>query len=160
MKPYNGWCGSVRRARGTEFYKQVKSGQIVKPLCCEICGSTRGITYHAEEYGPTWEDYLYATRTLCAYHHGMFHMRHKVPNRWVRMLHRVGSGPVVQSITSLSQFFKVMGAMGDIEYAGVPPTTGIDWLDAVPWKPATGVCKTIKGPMTPKCAIKQLQMID
>ena len=89
QKAYNGWSASVRTVRGSEFYSLVRKGDIPRPESCELCGSTSGLTYHAEEYGSTWEDYLRSCHALCCYCHATMHVRWRYPNRWGRFVTRV-----------------------------------------------------------------------
>ena len=119
LKRYNGWDGKLRerRSRQTRQTPKKKAG----PEPCEICGSTRGLTFHAEEYGSTVEAYQSHWHSLCAYHHGMMHVRMYQQNRWRRMLHRIGTDTEQDpDINSLGHFFSIIRTMRDLSASAAP----------------------------------------
>jgi hypothetical protein len=135
---YNGWPAKVRKFRGNKFYSQMHQGKIPKPVKCAACGAEGGgMTYHAEEYGPTWEEYVAGTKPLCNYCHGMMHVRFKYPNRFKRYLRRVSEGHTFFVFGHLGAFFKAMAVYSDIPEEDYVPS-GVEWLDAISLTPYTG----------------------
>lgn len=140
MSGYNGWPGIVREARGKKFYAQLrlKNSPIPKLSQCDLCGSQGpGLTYHAEEYGSTWEDYVKSTHAVCPYCHGMIHMRFQFPNRWLRFRSRLnpfGPADLPLKFKDLGHFFNEASKLNDIPADQVPEQNncGIDWVDALP----------------------------
>jgi len=131
MTAYNGWSGHIRTIRGRKFYNDLKASKIVRPKCA-LCGGTAGLTFHAEEYGSTWEDYIQSTHPVCAYCHGMIHMRFGLPNRWNRLLSRVGAGEDLPfQFKTLYHFFKAAGKLEDCKTEKWIPS-GVPWADDLP----------------------------
>lgn len=135
LKLYNGWHGKVRNSRGSAFYALLKQGKIPAPKKCAACGQENGPvwnTYHAEEYGSTWECYVEAAKPLCPRCHGMIHARFKLPNRWKRYKQRIlqenfgGLG----TFKNMGEVYAYMRTIKDIAYVEDQPT-GIAWLDAI-----------------------------
>jgi hypothetical protein len=98
LQTYNGWSGPTRARRLAEL-RQAKVAGTAPPwvyhvLPCEICAQTQGSMWHAEAYGPTFEDYLASFHALCGHCHAMLHMRFRFPNRWTRHLMTAAQGPV------------------------------------------------------------------
>lgn len=140
LNTYNGWSGRIRTVRGQKFYALLKEGRIPPLFNCSLCGGNGGLTYHAEEYGSTWEDYLQSTHSVCAYCHGLIHLRFKYPNRWRRHLAQIGRGeksPI--SYESLSQFFAATRSMLDCESLEAT-RSGVQWADSLPTAPVALEC--------------------
>ena len=128
LTEYNGWSGKIRDKRGSWFYKENPKEALGK---CTVCGSYAGLTFHAEEYGSTIASYLDACHELCAYCHGMIHMRFRYPNRWARYKHRAAEGYKFIDFAHLGAYFAAMKVVADIKPGEYGPS-GIDWLDALP----------------------------
>lgn len=127
---YNGWDSTIRSKRGTKFYSLLKAGKIPAATSCEVCGSTQGLTFHAEEYGSTWEDYLACCHPLCCYCHGIIHVRARFPNRWKRYVHRVSQGIVPHfSYSSLSKVYGVFRSVPDLPEYTLPDNLQPHWLN-------------------------------
>ena len=140
LKSYNGWSGRIRTVRGQKFYTLLKEKKIPLLVQCSLCGGNGGLTYHAEEYGSTWDDYLLSTHSVCAYCHGLIHLRFKYPNRWRRHLGQIGRGeklPIRHE--SLSQFFSATKFMLDCEPLEAAPS-GVQWADSLPTTPVALEC--------------------
>lgn len=135
---YNGWPGAVRDKRGNKrVYLRKKKNLIPPPTICAFCGAVHEKdgynTYHAEEYGSTWEDYNAACIPLCPYCHGMIHVRFRYPNRFKRMKARVADGSLFRTrrkVKNLNEFFKVIRSVRDIGYQP-DCKTGILQLDGI-----------------------------
>lgn len=133
MSTYNGWSGHIRTVRGGMFYRKLKASGKIRPDC-DLCGGNGGLTYHAEEYGSTWEDYIQSCHPLCAYCHGMVHLRFEHPNRWARLLHRVGNKTHLPfRFESLHGFFTAARGLKDIPEEQWKPS-GVSWADVLPKK--------------------------
>lgn len=114
-RPYNGWDANVRQVRGERFYTMVRRGAILAPRKCELCGSTKGMSYHAEEYGSTWDDYIASCHPLCCYCHATIHVRHRYPNRWKRFVQRTLEGQTPEfPYTSMSAVFGAYRGVTDL----------------------------------------------
>ena len=132
MKNYNGWSGRIRTVRGREFYSLLKEGKIPPLIRCGLCRGDGGLTYHAEEYGSTWEDYVLSTHPVCAYCHGLIHLRFKFPNRWRRHLSGIGQGEKSPfRFNSLAHFFSATKLILDSEPVELVPS-GVHWADSLP----------------------------
>lgn len=134
---YNGWIGKIRDIRGNKFYADLKKGDLPVPEFCFLCGAKHQKdgwnTYHAEEYGSTWETYVEITKPLCPTCHGMMHVRYKLPNRFKRMKRRVAEGNLFElapRFANLGAFFPVASRLKDIPYFEDAPS-GNSWLDSV-----------------------------
>lgn len=87
--PYNGWSDLVRHGRDYCYYRARDGGILSAAPICLGCSEELPpscVPYHAEEYGPTREDYWASCRPLCNRCHAMVHARLSVPNRWKRYL--------------------------------------------------------------------------
>lgn len=115
---YNGWTGTIREARNGVFFGAIKSGHLDDhQATCIGCGQSSEVTrisLHSEEYGPLPKDYVASCVPVCFRCHFMIHNRFKIPNRWLRYLHRVASGalpdPLVNNWVIANQLLK----MGDL----------------------------------------------
>jgi hypothetical protein len=58
---------------------------------CDMCGNEYNTMPHAEEYGPTFEDYLRSIHILCGRCHGMLHLRYRFPKKWKEYLDYIKS---------------------------------------------------------------------
>lgn len=155
-KSYNGWSAETRSVRGAWFYSK---RPIKYTNSCKLCGNTKGITFHAEEYGSTIEDYLLSCHELCPYCHGMMHMRFKYKKRFMRFRDRVGAGAKgFVEFNSLNEFYQALKPLKDLASYDGPGVSGIDWLDAIEVVPYNGIQKiplvlTKQGEFKPDLAI-------
>lgn len=144
-KAYNGWSGEIRDLRGNLFYSLVKKGEIAPPEKCYVCGAincdtTSRNTYHAEEYGSTWSEYLEACRPVCPYCHGMIHLRFRLPNRFKRMKVRAREGTLLAQAPKFANLFTFFGSVrkvGDMAYVE-DSDSGLGWLDKMALKAYSG----------------------
>lgn len=81
---YKQWTAAIRTARFAEYKAARAAGRLSKPGACEICGQTKGTMHHAEDYGPTVDDYFAALHSLCGRCHAWLHMRFRYPGLWAR----------------------------------------------------------------------------
>jgi hypothetical protein len=90
MKNYKQWTGSHR----LKMYRKLKAKEKKDDLpawfkmkgSCSMCGCNYNTMPHAEEYGPTFDDYLKNIYILCARCHGMLHLRFRFVGQWVEYL--------------------------------------------------------------------------
>lgn len=86
MNKYKNWDGATRQRMYARLKREEKKGILPKRIklkgACELCGETHNTMPHAEEYGPTYEDYLESLHVLCPRCHGMLHLRYRYPNKW------------------------------------------------------------------------------
>ena len=66
----------------------------IECLGCKEHFEQSGIPYHAEEYGPTLEDYWESCVPLCHRCHAMLHARFQTPNRWNQYLAQAADGAI------------------------------------------------------------------
>jgi len=87
---YNGWSAQERRATIPIQLEAFRSGLIMRPTECSICGCDQPrqpseIMLHNERYDRPLEGY-----GCCKRCHAVLHMRFDDPARWLRLLDRVG----------------------------------------------------------------------
>jgi hypothetical protein len=144
---YNGWSGRIREIRGAKQTADVKSGKIKATGQCEVCGNTKGLTFHCEEYGSTYQDMLDNLHELCPYCHGILHLREKWPNRFTRFKHRIVHGTLeTVEFDNLWAFFTKAKSLKDINqlYVGWDPETiplAVKWLFEIPLHQYQGMPK-------------------
>jgi hypothetical protein len=90
MRRYKNWSGEHRLKMYTKF-KYEKSKKLLPTWLkvdgsCEMCGETHKTMPHAEEYGPTYEDYLKNIHVLCVRCHSMLHLRFNFNEHWIEYL--------------------------------------------------------------------------
>lgn len=98
--PYNGWPAFIRHGRDKHYYRAQKKGVLppaVECLCCRERFGMGPVPYHAEEYGPTHEDYWASCVPLCHRCHAMLHARFQTPNRWRKYLAQATDGCIDES---------------------------------------------------------------
>jgi hypothetical protein len=101
---YKQWPGKTREARFLEYKAARAAGKIPAPGGCEMCGQTHGTMHHAEDYGPTLEDYFAALHSLCGRCHAWLHLRFRFPGLWARYketCRRTGPQPPVPSMSAV-----------------------------------------------------------
>ncbi len=105
LASYKQWSGPTREARFREYKNARAAGRIPAPGPCEICGQTRGTMHHAEDYGPTLEDYVSALHSLCGRCHAMLHVRFRFPGQWAAYKQKCrtegGPQPPVKSMSEI-----------------------------------------------------------
>lgn len=90
---YNGFDGPARRAVTPIQNAAIRSGQVIRPTTCCICGFSdaahpqgRGYIYlHTEDYRKPLTIY-----PLCKIHHADLHARFRDPERWLAVLRLYG----------------------------------------------------------------------
>lgn len=95
--PYNGWSALIRHGRDKHYYWAQKKGVLPPAVECLGCKTRFGqstVSYHAEEYGPTHEDYWASCVPLCHRCHAMLHARFHTPNRWRMYLAQAADGNI------------------------------------------------------------------
>ena len=133
-KAYNGWDKDTRSIRGRQFYTLVKRG-VIRPIVentCELCGAVGypGMTYHAEEYGPTFIDYMFQCHYLCARCHGLFHLRESMPNRFNRYIHYVTRHGPLSPYKHIGEVFGKAKGLEDIPYFMFAPAE-CHWANSI-----------------------------
>ena len=128
--PYNGWPKIVRHGRDKHYYHAREKG--VLPLAKECLGCKekfeRLVPYHAEEYGPTLEDYWASRAPLCHRSHAMLHARFTTPNRWKQYVSQASAGQIDEAeypncthIAALLSRFKNRSDIPNVEMANNVP---------------------------------------
>jgi len=129
---YNGWTGPQRAARLAELRRAERDGTLAEPYltppACEICTQTDGTMWHAEQYGPTWEDYLTHLHAVCRYCHAMLHLRFRFPYRWHMHLVKVAEEPS-PPVAHMWSVFKASHSWVDL--GPVAPPSGDAWFNKV-----------------------------
>ena len=95
--PYNGWPAFIRHGRDKHYYRAQRKGALPPAAECLGCKERFGqssVPYHAEEYGPTHEDYWASCVPLCHRCHAMLHARFQTPNRWSKYLAQAADGDI------------------------------------------------------------------
>lgn len=93
--PYNGWPEHVRHGRDKRYYHARSKDVLRVASACDACGVSFGdqpVPYHAEEYGPTLEEYWSSCVPLCHRCHAMVHARFATPNYWNLFLRQLAEG--------------------------------------------------------------------
>ena len=91
LSAYNGWPAEARRATIPIQQAAYRSGALVRPTRCTICGFDRpakpsDIILHSERY-----DVVLSGYGCCRRCHNVLHLRFEQPERWLRLLERVAS---------------------------------------------------------------------
>jgi len=86
LNKYKTWDGKTRQRMYAKFLYQKKKGTLPEwrtvDGACDMCGDEHNTMPHAEEYGPTFEDYLKSIHILCGRCHAMLHLRYRFPKKW------------------------------------------------------------------------------
>jgi hypothetical protein len=130
---YNGWAGNIREIRGKRQMADIANGSIPRMGHCEICDKRKGLTFHAEEYGSTYEAFIGNLHELCPTCHGILHVRWRYPNRFKRHKQRIAKKEFDQILAfdGIWLFFQALNGLSDIQHV-VETKSGIPWLDAIP----------------------------
>ena len=146
--PYNGWPEQIRHGRDKHYYHARSEGVFRAASACDACGVSFGdqpISYHAEEYGPTLEDYWSSCVPLCHRCHAMVHARFATPNCWNLFLQQLAEGvldedlfPRSTQVAALLSKFKNRRDIASVER----PKAGNAYLLALPMTDYAGPTKT------------------
>ena len=93
LPPYNGFDGEARRAVTPVQNAAIRSGKLIRPTRCCICGDSRSEFPHGRDYRFLHtEDYRkpLLIYPLCKRHHADLHARFRDPQRWQNVLLRYG----------------------------------------------------------------------
>ncbi len=145
--PYNGWSDLVRHGRDKRYYQARDNGVLPAASECLGCGESLPascVPYHAEEYGPTLEDYWASCQPLCHRCHAMLHARFGTPNRWKRYLAQAADGAIDEveyaPSTQIAALLSRYKAKGDI--ADVPMPKGApEYMKSLPLEEYRGPTK-------------------
>lgn len=103
--PYNGFTGAERRRRNQVALVLRRRGFIPKPEKCSLCGSTKRVGYHGEDYFDPW-----SMAPLCTPCHLTLHRRFRAPDGWLTLLDRNNAGPHIDEFRALP--------MAEVDLAG------------------------------------------
>lgn len=93
LPSYNGFDADERMAVTPIQNAAVRSGGLIRPTTCCICGDSRSEFPHGRDYRFLHtEDYRkpLVIYPLCKRHHADLHARFRDPERWQRVLQRYG----------------------------------------------------------------------
>lgn len=145
--PYNGWPEHVRYGRDKHYYHARTNGVLAAASGCHACGISFGdqpVPYHAEDYGPTLEDYWASCVPLCHRCHAMVHARFVTPNYWNLFLQQLADEKLDENLfprsTRVAALLSKFGKRADIGAVGRP---GIDdsYLLSLPMDEYSGSLK-------------------
>ncbi|MFT7542792.1 MAG: hypothetical protein ACI9K5_003772 [Gammaproteobacteria bacterium] len=145
--PYNGWAEPVRNGRDNHYYHARNKSVLKQTDSCLACGHDFGdapVPYHAEEYGPTLEDYWASCEPLCHRCHAMVHARFLTPNLWKQFLAQLASGSLDEGIypqsTQVAALLSKFKNRKDIDFVPMP-TKGDPYLLSLPMEDYAGADK-------------------
>ena len=90
---YNGWSPEERLATVPIQREAIRSGKLAKPDTCSICGARHGddpanpVWLHDEKYDEPLTAY-----SICRVCHRVLHNRFDLPEPWLALIQRHGSG--------------------------------------------------------------------
>jgi hypothetical protein len=97
--PYNGFSGA-ERSRGDQVLQVLRrQGIITAPKSCDICGATKRIGFHSEDYHDPC-----SLAQVCFSCHMSLHNRFKSPEKWLARLDRFSSSPLIDDFRALPLF--------------------------------------------------------
>lgn len=145
--PYNGWTGLVRMGVRYGAYERARRRRVLAaPPNCSCCNAslpTDCVPYHAEEYGPTHEDYWDSCVPLCHRCHAMLHARFRLPNMWKLLLVQSADRAIDEDLFPPRKNMARMKARPDIAHVRMKEHIP-DYFSSLPlteykgpWKPAT-----------------------
>lgn len=143
LKDYKGWTGEQRAAMYGRFKDERKAGSLPGkflgsvPLC-DLCRQPRGTMWHAEEYGPTFTEYLRNLHPVCATCHAMIHLRFRLPVRWQLYVRECQDGPARFS-PNMGAAFQSIAPGGDLPPAALAARGGAVPPDPARWWTMLGV---------------------
>ena len=93
MSNYKQWSTEVRDDMYNRLMQDKKAGTLPAWVKlkgdCDMCGERFNTMPHAEDYGPTYEDYLKSLHVLCGRCHAMLHLRYRHGGYWAKHIHYV-----------------------------------------------------------------------
>ena len=92
--PYNGFSWAERCAATPIQNAALRTGQLIRPTVCCICGDDRSAHPQGRDYRFLHtEDYRkpLLIHPVCKTHHAALHARFDDPDRWERVINRYGS---------------------------------------------------------------------
>lgn len=129
--PYNGCSELIRHGRNKHYYHAQRHKLLPQTPECTICSCdlpSGCIPYHAEEYGPTLEDYWASCVPLCHRCHAMLHARFVTPNRWNHYVAQAMTGqidddeyPLSRQIAPMLSRFKSKADIGTSPLPEIAP---------------------------------------
>ncbi|MBK7906939.1 MAG: hypothetical protein IPJ78_10305 [Gemmatimonadetes bacterium] len=100
--PYNGWRALVRNGPRYGAYERARRWGVLpiatECLCCRAALPLSAIPYHAEEYGPTHEDFWQSCVPMCHRCHAWLHARFVMPNLWKLLVSQGADGAVDEDL--------------------------------------------------------------
>jgi hypothetical protein len=133
---YKQWKHEVRDSRFREYKAARSTGAIDPPGTCEMCGQPHGTMHHAEDYGPTVEDYFAALHALCGRCHAMLHLRFRFPGRWAEYKEKCRLG-VQPPIRHMGEIFGASRGWKDIPMVNY--FEGQEWWERISCQQLAGV---------------------
>lgn len=147
LSEYNGWSGldrdkADRRLKAAITKESWKYPHLIQRGPCVMCGHDRGIMLHAEEYGPSLNDYIASLRSVCAKCHGMIHLRFRFPGIWSVFKSRLKVGEKPEPVDHIGQVFGKCNAWKDCAVVESEPNG--TWWDELPLVKYAGPRKVLK----------------
>ena len=100
--PYNGWTAAVRHGSRYTAYERARRWGVLPPaaacLCCRASLPQHAIPYHAEEYGPTHEDFWLSCVPMCHRCHAWLHARFAMPKLWRLLVSQAANGEIDETL--------------------------------------------------------------
>ena len=137
MKHYKQWSPEQRQTMYAE-YKRMKKDKTLPDWvqhegACSMCGETYNTMPHAEDYGPTLEDYLKSLHVLCGRCHGMLHLRYRHAGHWVNYLEyikevRNGERKRHPAIGHMGVLFNASNKWSKVDKVHIPNPDG-EWYE-------------------------------
>lgn len=115
MNKYKTWDGATRQRMYARLKRDEKKGELPSRVKlkgpCELCSEELNTMPHAEEYGPTYEDYLDSLHVLCPRCHGMLHLRYRHPDKWEQYKQHIrklksGKVPKLIPLRNMNQLYQ------------------------------------------------------
>ena len=103
--PYNGFTGAERRRGDQVLIVLRKQGVIAQPDCCDICGTTKMVGFHGEDYFDS-----FSLAVLCFPCHMALHRRFRYPRSWLERLAGNPDSPLIADYRALP--------MQEVDFAG------------------------------------------
>lgn len=184
--PYNGWIEEVRHGRNYAYYHARTTGVLRPTTTCDACGGSFGdkpVPYHAEDYGPTLEDYWESCVPLCHRCHAMVHARFNTPNLWWLFLSQLSSGALdltlfpqssqvaalltkfknrkdIDAVEMPSEYNEYLGSLPMTEYSGPPKVATLLVIDQCTQEIAEVPDWTIYGESLEKLTTEEREVLE
>lgn len=100
--------------------------------------------YHAEEYGPLWEDYVEHCHGVCCHCHGMLHIRFRYPWSWEMYKNIVRVDGPQNPFFNMGAFFQFVRERDCApinlkrDFIKEEGTSGVEWVDKLHRYPYKG----------------------